>query len=317
MTQELFSFWRRAGYRPVYIRQTPSDATGEHTVIMLRTLRSQDLASDAWLDPFVADFRSRFAALLPAAFRAFPPALALSVLDPRLAWSEAEVQAGVQGGLALAKLDGGELSPHDLKRLQAYSANLVDHHLILDLVPPLAGAYFAGRLPATLSYTQAAILLSLGLQRLDIAQVEEALGLPASQTLALFNKALRRLHAHLRAAKEAAVERCVEGVFGRGSCVENWADGVCGVDRACWKARRCGSVGGCFGWGSSPSLFLGLLHSTLPGGPCRSEESTLPKDPHINTPHRPPTHSLQTHFEQDAAGAQAAGPAAARPGPGC
>uniref|UniRef100_A0A1D2A005 RNA cytidine acetyltransferase n=2 Tax=Auxenochlorella protothecoides TaxID=3075 RepID=A0A1D2A005_AUXPR len=207
VTQELFSFWRRAGYRPVYIRQTPSDATGEHTVIMLRTLRSQDLASDAWLDPFVADFRSRFAALLPAAFRAFPPALALSVLDPRLAWSEAEVQAGVQGGLALAKLDGGELSPHDLKRLQAYSANLVDHHLILDLVPPLAGAYFAGRLPATLSYTQAAILLSLGLQRLDIAQVEEALGLPASQTLALFNKALRRLHAHLRAAKEAAVER--------------------------------------------------------------------------------------------------------------
>lgn len=36
-------------------------------------------------------------------------------------------------------------------------------------------------------------------------QVEAELGLPASQVLALFNKAVRRLHGHLRAAKEAEV----------------------------------------------------------------------------------------------------------------
>ncbi len=37
---------------------------------------------------------------------------------------------------------------------QAYSNNLVDYHLVLDLLPPLAAAYFAGRLPASLSYSQ-------------------------------------------------------------------------------------------------------------------------------------------------------------------
>lgn len=54
---------------------------------------------------------------------------------------------------------------------QAYANNLVDHHLIQDLIPPLARAYFAGRVPATLSYTQAAILLSVGLQQHDISKV--------------------------------------------------------------------------------------------------------------------------------------------------
>ncbi len=148
---------------------------------------------------------------------------------------------------------------------QAYSNNLVDHHLVLDLVPPLAHAYFAGRLPAPLSYSQAAILACVGLQQHDIGkvrrrtrrlgslpphavggtlprplaampgfstpvqlrccpgldtcaqhplspfplapslQLEETLELPSSQALALFNKAIRRLHGLLRAAKEAEV----------------------------------------------------------------------------------------------------------------
>lgn len=37
--------------------------------------------------------------------------------------------------------------------------------------------------------------------------MEADLGLPASQVLALFSKAVRRLHGHLRAAKEAEVAR--------------------------------------------------------------------------------------------------------------
>jgi hypothetical protein len=44
---------------------------------------------------------------------------------------------------------------------QAYSNNLVDHHLILDLLPGLAAAFFAGHLPASMSLAQAAILLAM------------------------------------------------------------------------------------------------------------------------------------------------------------
>ena len=71
---------------------------------------------------------------------------------------------------------------------QAYANNLVDHHLVLDLVPAMAGAYFARRLPVPLMHTQAAILAGLGLQRCDVSALEVALGLPAGQVLALFNK---------------------------------------------------------------------------------------------------------------------------------
>lgn len=55
--------------------------------------------------------------------------------------------------------------------MQAYSNSLVDHHLVLDLVPPLAHAYFGGRLPAPLSYAQAAILACVGLQQHEIGKV--------------------------------------------------------------------------------------------------------------------------------------------------
>ena len=54
---------------------------------------------------------------------------------------------------------------------QAYSNSLVDHHLILDLITPLAHAYFCGRLPAPLSYSQAAILTCVGLQQHEIGRV--------------------------------------------------------------------------------------------------------------------------------------------------
>ena len=75
-----------------------------------------------------------------------------------------------------------------IPRSQAYSNSLVDHHLILDLLPGLAATYFAGRLPASLSYAQAAILLSLGLQRTEVKDLEASLQLPSNQVLALFNK---------------------------------------------------------------------------------------------------------------------------------
>ena len=72
--------------------------------------------------------------------------------------------------------------------LQAYASGLVDFHLVMDLVPALAAAFFSGKLPATLSPGQAAILLCLGGQQLDIADVDKALDLPTSQVLALFSK---------------------------------------------------------------------------------------------------------------------------------
>ncbi len=206
LTQELFNFWRRMGYNPVYLRQTASDVTGECSCVVIKALHVETgLTGDAargWAAPFSADFRVRYASLLAGAFRSHPPALALSLLDPKLNFTEEEGAAGAPPS-AVPRADGAPLSPHDLKRLSSYAAALVDHHLIRDLVPPLARAYFAGRLPVSLSYAQAAILLCLGLQQRELADVDAALGLPTSQVLALFNKAMRRLHSCVRVSEEA------------------------------------------------------------------------------------------------------------------
>ncbi len=57
LTQQLFNFWSRAGFRPVYLRQGASETTGENTVVMLRPLDHPQVKGTAWLDPFVADFK--------------------------------------------------------------------------------------------------------------------------------------------------------------------------------------------------------------------------------------------------------------------
>lgn len=57
-------------------------------------------------------------ALLGGAFKSMPPALALSILDPRLNFSEADTQQGVQEGTTVVRVDGQPLTPYDLKRLQ-------------------------------------------------------------------------------------------------------------------------------------------------------------------------------------------------------
>lgn len=68
------------------------------------------------------------------------------------------------------KITRGTLEQHisvfDLKRLDSYAKNLVDFHLIMDLVPTLAKLFFL-HLPEhtmTLSYVQAAVLVGMGLQ---------------------------------------------------------------------------------------------------------------------------------------------------------
>lgn len=91
---------------------------------MLQALQHPDVPSTSWLNPFVSDFKSRFISLLGGAFKTMAPALALSILNPKLVFSEAEAAAGVQqtegagGGVLVTRGDGRLLSPYDLKRLQ-------------------------------------------------------------------------------------------------------------------------------------------------------------------------------------------------------
>ncbi len=43
VTQNLFGFWSKSGYQPIYIRQTANALTGEHTTVMLKPLESDQI----------------------------------------------------------------------------------------------------------------------------------------------------------------------------------------------------------------------------------------------------------------------------------
>ncbi|KAG6813649.1 hypothetical protein H0H92_008886 [Tricholoma furcatifolium] len=205
LTPQLLRFWKRAGYVPLYIRQTQSELTGEHTCVMVRGLNSSTESELEWLGEFAKDFRRRFLSLLSFKFREFGSVTALSVLEA--------VNAGLKGhdadkaqDLAAAEL-GLLCTPFDLKRLESYANNMLDYHVILDLLPTVAQLYFQKRLgdDVRLSAVQSSILLALGLQRKTIEEVETELQISVSQGLALFVKVIRKISKRLVDIQKAAI----------------------------------------------------------------------------------------------------------------
>mmetsp|Transcript_7126 Transcript_7126/g.26896 ORF Transcript_7126/g.26896 Transcript_7126/m.26896 type:complete len:972 (-) Transcript_7126:1098-4013(-) len=212
LTQQLYKFWTRQGYHPVYLRQTKSDVTGEHSCVLIRKLDTGNdddssgiSTNPAWLTLFNEDFKQRFTGLLGGAFRDLPPGLALAVLAPKVDFDDESRANGCSFG-AVSRANGDCITPFDLRRLEKYSQSLVDHHLVADLIPPLARAYFGAKIPATMSYAQTAIVLTIGLQHKEMDDAAKELGLPTPQVMALFNKAVRKMHAALRAGKTREVE---------------------------------------------------------------------------------------------------------------
>lgn len=255
----LYNFWSANGYRPVYVRLTANEVTGEHSCIMLARIdtpvnartdtdefRSVLSTDRHWLDHFVADFRKRFAALLEYDFADMPVALPTSVLvpdvvaaskDPGLCTKhrdgDTDADADGENGSAVtaepgakrARLELGSaddydrlgvplarreiqqyFTPYDLKRLDSYAANLVDYHVVLDLVPLVARLVFAGRVPVGFSAHQYATLVGVGLQHRRVEAVARDLGIEVNQLLANFNKAMRKVAAWLRQTAEREIE---------------------------------------------------------------------------------------------------------------
>jgi N-acetyltransferase 10 len=215
ITLQLHNFWSRLGLRSVYIRQTPNELTGEHTAIMLKSLRCDDLRespSDGWLEEFVTDARRRLLSLLAYEFRSLSIALSLSLLnsvsDGQTARSEVTPHNCNSSREILLDHLESFLTPYDVKRLRSYAKNMVDYHMIVDLIPPLARLYFLNRFPdISLSYLQRAILVSIGLQHHSVDVVQKELAVPSNQLLALFNKTIRKFLSQLDALEATNIEK--------------------------------------------------------------------------------------------------------------
>ncbi|KAI8827007.1 GNAT acetyltransferase 2-domain-containing protein [Fimicolochytrium jonesii] len=245
ITASLHKFWKRNGYVPVYLRQTPNELTGEHSCVMLKKLNRNSapgedftITQSEWLKSFTLDFRRRFTNLLAYQFRAFSPILVMSIFEAAGAIKDApppsEERDLTVAALSTASEISRQFTPYDLKRLESYTHNLLDYHVIMDLIPSLAQAYFLGRLhrhssangstqeaggPSAstptfvkLSPVQAALLAGLGLQKKTVDDLEKELDLPSTQIMALFGKLIRKCHLFLSGVVESDVTYEVEAV---------------------------------------------------------------------------------------------------------
>lgn len=205
LTPQLHKFWKRSSFVPVYLRQTPNDLTGEHTCIMLRSLETTS-SDGSWVAAFAKDFQKRFLNLLSYQFRSFPAISSLSIEESASAGSKLDTELAPRS-ITKSELDA-LFTPFDLKRLDSYANNMLDYHVILDMLPSIAQMFFTGRLKGhvKLSGVQTALLLAIGLQRKEFSDVEKELGLNTSQLMAMFVKIVRKAASAFRTVVEGAVE---------------------------------------------------------------------------------------------------------------
>lgn len=91
------------------------------------------------------------------------------------------------------------MTSDDLSRLSSYAHNLVDYHMIMDMVPQLTRLYFSRRLgDVSLSALQETILIGQGLQHKTIDDLmREFPRVESNQVLALFNRSIRKIQKYL------------------------------------------------------------------------------------------------------------------------
>ncbi|KAJ4372191.1 N-acetyltransferase 10 [Neocucurbitaria cava] len=221
LTSQLHKFWKRASFVPVYLRQTPNDLTGEHTCIMLRSLETTS-SDGSWVAAFAKDFQKRFLSLLSYQFRTFTWETSLSIEESASAGSKLDAELAPRG-ISKVELDA-LFTPFDLKRLDSYANSMLDYHVILDMLPSIAQLYFTGRLKGQvkLSGIQTAILLAIGLQRKEFADIEKEMGLHSSQLMAMFVKIIRKAATAFRSIVEGAVEETMPEAM---QTEENGVDG--------------------------------------------------------------------------------------------
>lgn len=245
LTNELLNFWNRKGFKVCYLRQTTNELTGEHSCIALKELDTSGIydnntPQNGWLGPFIHDYRFRLISLLSYTFQHLSSSMALTLIDPERQFTAAinsnadddgddptssstvnnaaVAMTNGRGILNVEELVNVHFNHYDMKRLEMYSRNLVDHHMILDLLPIMARLFFQGRLggQVRVSLLQAAILLAIGLQHRDIDSIGNELDLPSNQILAFFNKTVRKISNHFRRLIELKEEKQLDDKTNQG-----------------------------------------------------------------------------------------------------
>lgn len=81
-----------------------------------------------------------------------------------------------------------------MNRLDSYARNMVDFHLVIDLVPTLSALFFSKKLDAVMrfGYAQASILLGIGLQFKRVDDLIKEQNSNSAEILAKFRKIVKK-----------------------------------------------------------------------------------------------------------------------------
>merc|ERR1712083_1210136 len=106
-----------------------------------------------------------------------------SILDPKLDLTKEQLNNKNQHDSIFFKANQKRISVYDISRLELYSNYSLDLFSVLDLIPDLAKAYFV----------EMAVLICVGLQNIDLIDVQIVLDIPEKQVLNILNKIVIKL----------------------------------------------------------------------------------------------------------------------------
>jgi N-acetyltransferase 10 len=237
LTKELFNFWRKGEFYPVYLKLSENDITGEHSCIMIKPFdvkddvfkyNSESITPEygnkvKWLNPYLSDFKKRLSSVLAYDLKDLSIKLALSLLDPQINSTtniekDEDILEEAEGEAAVSSIQKSELdifiSKYDYRRMELYTKNLVKYQMIIDIIPYISKFYFQKKFPSVkLAYTQAAILLGFGLQYKSFDKIAEELNLQTNQLLALFNKMIKKFTSAIKGIYENEIEKEEHNIF--------------------------------------------------------------------------------------------------------
>ena len=226
LTNNLYNFWNKSGYKPLYIAMNSNSITGEHSCIMIKPLNegniktltdinldeeNNDKKNIKWFIPFSTDFKHRLTSLLSFNFNKLDIKLCLSILDPPITTSTAMEKVDNEeneGEEKIMKKSEIELflTKFDFKRMELYSRNMTNYNMIIDLIPIIAHLYFNKKIFVSLSYIQAGVLLGVGLQRKSFDCIAEEFNIESNQLLAMFNKMVKKFVSYIKNIYQKNIE---------------------------------------------------------------------------------------------------------------
>ena len=228
LTNNLYNFWQKNGYKPLYIAMNSNSITGEHSCIMIKPLNEGNiklLTEDInniqnnnqkikWFIPFSVDFKHRLTSLLSFNFNKLNIKLCLSILEPPITTSTADdkddndnEEDNLENKKEMKKSEIELfLTKFDFKRLELYSRNMTNYNMIIDLIPVIAHLYFNKKIFVSLSYIQAGVLLGVGLQRKNFDEIVQEFNIQINQLLAMFNKMVKKFVNYIKGIYEKDME---------------------------------------------------------------------------------------------------------------